>query len=296
MPWYVFALAAPAFFGITNFIDKYVLDKHIDDPITVMIISCFMNGLLGVLLFIFFPTLRHIDAWQGFLMIISGAIIVFYVLPYYKALLLEDASMIVPLFQFVTVFTFILGAIFLKEYLTMRQIMGLIVIFVSGLLLGNTHIRQVLKPRKIFWLMMWSCFLYTFCIIIFKGVSNNYGFWTSMIYNLLGAGLLGAGLLFVPNYRKKVIAVDYRKIGAILLINDILDMMARLCYFYATTLTLVALVELLGPTQSIFVLIYGVFLTLVFPKIIKEDISWKTIKNKLLVGAVMFAGMWLVYF
>lgn len=296
MPWYIFALLAPAFFGITNFIEKYVLDKHVDDAMTVMIISCFMNGLLGTVLFSFFPALRQIGLWQMFLLMISGAIIVFYALPYYKALQLEDASMVVPLFQFIAVFVLILSAIFLKEYLTIKQIFGLIVIVISGLVLGNDHISKVLKPRKSFWLMMLSCFMVTFSIILFKGVTNKVGFWTGMMYNLIGGGMVGATLLFMPNYRKNVMKVNFGKIGMILLIDDILDMMGRLCYFYATTLTLVTLAELLGSTQSFIVLFYGLFLTLLFPKIIKEDISWKTIKNKLIVGVVMFAGLWLVYF
>lgn len=296
MPWYVFALLAPAFFGITNFIEKYVLDKHVDNVVTVMIIGCFMNGLLGTVLFLFFPSLREIDLWQMFLLLISGVIIVFYALPYYKALQLEDASMVVPLFQFIAVFVLIMSAIFLKEYLSIKQIFGLIVIVISGLVLGNDHISKVLKPRKTFWLMMLSCFMVTLSIILFKGVTNNVGFWTGMMYNLIGGGIIGVVLLIVPNYRKNVLKINFRKIGIILLIDDILDMMGRLCYFYATTLTLVTLAELLGATQSFIVLFYGLFLTLLFPKLIKEDISWKTIKNKLLVGVFMFAGLWLVYF
>ena len=296
MPWYFFALLAPALFGATNYIEKYVLDKHIDDPATVMTLSCFINGLLGLFLFTFFSNLRVVSWDKAILLVISGALMVIYILPYLKALTLEDASFIAPLFQLIVVFTFLLGAIFLKEFLTFKQLIGLVIVVFAGLLLGNDKISKILKPRKAFWLMVLSCFLISMVLIIMKDSSNVYGFWTSMTYNLLGGGLFGLVLFCLPYVRRKIKKVNLRKVGLLLLIDDIVDMGARLSYFYAQTFVLVALAETLRSTQIFFVLIYGIILTLMFPKIIKEDISWKVVKNKLLVGAIMFVGMWLIYF
>jgi uncharacterized membrane protein len=115
-----------------------------------MTLSCFINGLLGLFLLFTFKEFRIIAYDRAFFLIISGALMVIYALPYYKALLLEDASTVIPLFQFISVFTFLLGAIFLKEFLTIKQLIGLIVIVIAGLFLGSDRIGKMLKPRKAF--------------------------------------------------------------------------------------------------------------------------------------------------
>lgn len=296
MPWYFFALLAPALFGMTSYIEKYILDKHIKDAWTVTALGCFINGLLGLFLFIFFSSFRVASWDKAILLIISGIIMSVYFLPYLKALMIEETSSVVPLFRLIAVFTFLLGAIFLKEFLSFKQLIGLVVVVFAGLLLGNDKISRILKPRKVFWLMVLSSFLVSISLIIMKDSSNIYGFWTSITYNSLGGGLFGIILFCFPHIRNKVRNVNLRKVGLLLLIDDVIDMGGRLSYFYAQTFVLVALAEILSGTQTIFVLIYGVVLTLMFPKIIKENISWKVVKNKILVGVIMFVGMWLIYF
>jgi uncharacterized membrane protein len=296
MPWYIFVLLSSALFGMNNLIEKYVLDKRMNNPMTLTITGCFLSGLIGLFLFMFFPNLRQIDNNQGFLLLISGALGVFYLLPYYKALKLEDASLIVPLFKFEYVFVLVFGAIFLKEYLTIKQIVGLIIIIISGLFLGCKNIRKMLKPRKSFWLMAVASLMIVLSAIAFKGVTNNYSFLTGMTYSLLGGGLMGIILLCIPENRKNIMKVNYKSLGLILLLDDAIDVIARFCSRYALTLTMVTYVYIFSSVQSFFVLIYGITLTLAFPKIIKEDISLATIINKIIVGIFMFAGMWLVYF
>jgi drug/metabolite transporter (DMT)-like permease len=144
--------------------------------------------------------------------------------------------------------------------------------------------------------MLSSCLIGAFSIIIFKGITNQYGFWTGIVYTFLGGGVLSILLLCIKRNRQEVLKVNFKKFIPFLLVNDTIDILGRLCYLYAMTLTLVALVEVLTSIQSLVVLFYGIILTLFFPKITKEDIRWKTIKNKIIVALIMFLGMWLVYF
>lgn len=139
--------------------------------------------------------------------------------------------------------------------------------------------------------MLLSCFLISLVLIIVKDSSNTYGFWKSITYNLLGGGLFGLILFCIPKVRKNIRKVNLKKIGTLIVLDDCIDMTGKLCYFYAQTFTLVVLAELLRSTQLFFVLIYGILLTLLFPKIIKEDIRWITVRNKILVGLIMFLGM-----
>jgi len=296
MPWYFFVLISSALFAMNNMIEKHIVDKRIDKPMTLTIVGCFLSGLIGLILFILFPVSRYISIDQGLLLLLSGALGVFYLVFYYKALKLEDASLVIPLFKFEYVFVFVLGAIFLKEYLVLKQIIGLIIIIISSLFLGCKNIKTLLKPRKSFWLMALASLMIVISTIAFKGVTKNYNFLTGMVYSLLGGGLMGVVLLCVPRYRKNVMKINYKSIGPILLLDDVIDIVARFCSRYAIILTTVTYVYILSSVQSFFVLIYGVILTLLFPKIIKEDISQMAIANKIIVGLVMFIGMWLVYF
>jgi len=38
MPWYLFALATPTFYSFSVFIDKYLLEKRIKEPIAIILI------------------------------------------------------------------------------------------------------------------------------------------------------------------------------------------------------------------------------------------------------------------
>lgn len=102
MPWYFFAFLTPLLYTITNYIEKYLLENRIKNPIVILVIGGIINLTigLGVLIVTGFPKLGP----TNILMLLgAGLLLKYYLIPYLYALKLEDASVVVPLFQVVPI-------------------------------------------------------------------------------------------------------------------------------------------------------------------------------------------------
>ena len=225
----------------------------------------------------------------------SGALFQFALIPYYWSLEQEDASRIVPLFQVIPILTLVLSAIFLGEQLLPRQFLGFCIILIGGIAVSlERGARGVRRVRKAFWWMMLSSLLYTLPIIMFKSVSTNDDFWHALSFESFGSALGAVLLAFVPAYRKHFLqAIQNAKTSTwfSISINEMLDLGGRVALFFASTLAPLALVTVVGAVQPLFVLLIGLGLTLFFPKIIKEDIRSAVIALKVSASLVVFAGI-----
>lgn len=298
MPWYFFAFLTPTLFGISNFIDKYVVEKKVRDPWVIVAVTSILAGVLGFIL-IFILGFPDVGILQTILLIGSGILLVFYLIPYYSALKMDDASRVVPLFQFIPVFSLVLSAVFLKESLNLRQTAGLLVVVFGGLFLSLERVSgKIFAPRKSLWFMLLSGFMYGTVAILFRFVSKDVNFWTSLAYEFMGSGLGGLLLFIFPNVRKNF-SSQIQALKSILgleIINNVLAILAQTSEVYAVTLIAVPFVNVVGGIQPILLLVFGIILSKWFPGVVSEDISRRTIMHKVLAAAVIFMGLYLVYF
>src|SRR5258708_26442855 len=176
MSWLFFATATYVFYTVTNFIEKFLIDKKIQYPSTVTIISGFLSFVVGIAIFAM-QGFQLLPVLQIVLLFISGILLTFYLIPYFHALSIDDASRVVPLFQFFPVFVLIISYLFLHERLSVQQMSGFLFVTIGGLLLGLEHINvKVFRLRKSFWYMMLASFFYALTGIIFKYVVTTH-FW-----------------------------------------------------------------------------------------------------------------------
>src|SRR3990167_4894914 len=205
MSWLFFAIFAPVLYATTNFIEKYLLETKIKDPIIIVFFEAVPLTILGItaLIFLGFPPL---PPPQLGLIILSGILLEFYLVPFFMALNLEDTSRVVPLFQFIPAFVLVISFLFLKETITTQQFLGFLLIFSGGFVLGVKKMSGgVFKLRKALYLMLLSSFLYAWTIILFKFVVVKIDFWTTIGYEFVGIGLGALLLLLVPSFRQKLI-------------------------------------------------------------------------------------------
>jgi len=298
MPWYIFAVATPTFYSLSNFIDKFLLEKKIKNPILMTAISGIASSFIGVLIGLV-TGFKNIGINQTILIIFAGILLIFYLLPYFEALKIEDASRIVPLFQFIPVFTLILSSVFLKETLTNRQIIGLVLVVVSGILLSVKKIEGgILKPRKSLWFMLLASLMYGAVGILFRLVVKDVDFWTALSYEYMGIGVGGAMLFLLPGIRKRF-KKDIKPIkdsSGVIILNNGLAIVAQVSESYAISLVAVPLVNIIGSIQPLITLVEGILLTLWFPHLIKEDIRKLVVIHKLISILLIFIGLYLVYF
>lgn len=294
MTWLPFALVAPLLFGSTNFIDKFLVQKRIKNPVSLTMIGG-VTGLVAGCVFLAINGRGGIDGRSILVLLASGTLFQFALIPYYWSLEQEDASRIVPLFQVIPVLTLVLSAIFLGEQLLPRQFLGFCIILLGGVAVSlERGARGVLRVRKAFWWMMLSSLLYTLPIIMFKSVSTNDDFWHALSFESLGSALGALLLACVPTYRKHFMQAIRNTRSTTLLpigINELLDLGGRVSLFFASTLAPLALVTVVGAIQPLFVLLIGLGLTVFFPRIIKEDIRHGVIGLKVTASCVVLVGV-----
>ncbi len=292
--WILFALIPPILNAIDSLGEKFLSDKHVENPIIIILNEGWLYFMLGVgiLLFHHIATLTFI---QIAALLLSGMVFVFYLIPYFKALQKEDSSRIVPLFQFIPLLVLSFSYLFLHEGITTHQLLGFAVTFVGAFMLtAEKGESKILKPRRAFWLMLLSSLLYSLAPILFKYVVVTTDFWTAFFYQALGGGIAALLLLLVPPYRKSWLKEGLHlsfPIWGIMSINQAIAILAELSSSFAFSIAPVALVSVLTGTQSFFVFIFAIILSIKFPYIVSEDIEKNTLLLKSLSIFLIFLGL-----
>ncbi len=297
MSWFVYAIAAQLFYTISTFVDRFLIEKRVKDTLTLTILSGSVSfviglGVLAVRGFPFFPVSQII------LIILGGAIIEFAFLPYYKAILIDDPSRVIPIYQTIPLFVLILSFIFIGETLTPLQIGGFSLILIGSFILAIKKLGLgIFRIRKSFWFMIGSAFMIAIALVIFKFVVDIQGFWDTLAYEFMGGGL-GALMLFcLPGQRNRfsetLKGLTSGTMG-IISSNESLWIAARLSSFFASSLAPVSLVAIMGGVQPFFILAGGVILSVWFPKILEEDLDRSVIGLKIVAIILVFFGVWLI--
>ncbi len=295
--WLFFAIAAPALYGATNFIDKFLIEKHVSDPVVLTVLGGGISFIFG-LIFLALHNFPLLDPFQMTLIVISGALIEFALLPYYEALSLDDTSRIVPLFQFIPIIVLVLSYLFLGERLTSLQVLGFFFVFIGGFFLSLKELNwKIFELRKSFWYMMLACLTYAVASVILKFVITPLNFWGTIAYELIAGELVVVFMLSIRGYRSRIFdQLRNFKTGlwGIISGNEVVYLLGRLSGFYAFALAPVSLVSVMGGFQPFFVLIFGLALSVWFPRVIKEDIGKTTVLVKLASIVLIFVGIWIV--
>ena len=147
--------------------------------------------------------------------------------------------------------------------------------------------------------MILSSFMYGSITVLFRFVSRDTNFWAAVSYQYIGTGGFGGVLLILfPRGTTWVCCTINRdkKSIRVIVISHSLGLLAQLSESIAVTMVAVPLVHIIWSIQPVIVLILGTLLTVWFPHIIKEDIKKAVVAHKLVSVALMFCGLFLVYF
>ena len=297
MPWYIFAAITPIFYSVGIFIDKFLVDKQIKNPLVLTAITGTISGIIGVTIGLIVG-FKFMGFSQIALILLAGILLNWYLIPYYAAIQRDDASRVIPLYQFIPIFTLTISTIFFKETLTIKQIVGMGLIIVAGILISvDKFDLRFLKPRPSFWFMMASCLMYGSVGLLFRFVSKSASYWSIFSIEYIGAGLGGLALFILPSVRKdfgkdsKVL----RSASGLLFVDKSFSVMAQMAEGYAVTLVAVPLVNIVNGIQPAIILLMGLFLTRFFPHIIKENIKKEVLFQKILSIVIILVGLYLVY-
>jgi len=256
-------------------------------------------GLIsGTILWILtgFPILGFVD---GVLVILTGILSIFGAAIYFSVIQKEHGSKVIFLFQLTPIFVLILAILFLNEAITIRKLLGFILILVPSLLISSNEGGKLkLDLGKNTLLILAVDLLAAISAVLFKFVVDVGSFSKVVAYESWGWAIGGVVLFAIPSVRKVFIETtrNLKKKALILIFtNEFFYIASKLLLFLAISLGSVYLVNVITGTQVLFGVIYGVILTIIAPKIFKEDVSKSGLLKKIILGGVTVIGLILIY-
>lgn len=302
MAWFFIALIGPFLYTVANHTDKYLISKYLKGGRvgSLIIFSSFFSIVALPAVIFFHPDILNVSLLQAIALAVNGMLIVFSVLFYFYALTYDDASSVVPFYQTIPVFAFILGYFFLGETITMGQGIASAVILFGALVLSFDFGSGARRFKKeVVFLMLGASLLYAVNGIVFKFIAIDSGFWTSTFWGLVGKIILGFGfLIFVPIYRNQFLAMVKENNFIVLGLNSLSEAMFIIgegVTQFATLLAPVALVLLVNSFQPVFVFATGVALTVFLPHVSKESITSKVLVQKIFgIGLIVVGAYFIV--
>lgn len=300
--WLLLALIPPFLFALVNHIDKYLIEKYFKrgEVGSLILFSSLVGIPVATVIGIFHPSVFSIPFSHAGLLILGGALFILGSIAYFYALEADETSFVAPLFQMIPVISFFLAFIFLKETLSLKQIIGSFIIFAGVTALSvEFSAKGFILKKKTFLLMFFASVFMSVDNLIFKIVTVEADFWQSAFWEYIGFIVIAMIIfVFFPAYRKhflKVVKQNSVKVLSLNFSNEGLVTIGKIMLHYASLLGPLSLVTLVSEgLQPFFVLAIGVILTLFWPQIVSENLAKKYFLHKLVAIFCIFLGTYFI--
>ncbi len=301
--WLILTIVAYFFLAASNLGDKFLISRVLPSNK----IYAFLIGLMSLVIFVAAPWGLVWPGWGWLLFNLAvGALFPWALLAMFKALKYGDASRITILIgSTIPIFTFFLSLWLLKTSYDFKQILGLVLLIIGSLIIVLIKDRAkattvFFSSLKVVWPSLVSAIIFAFYFIGTKFAYEHQPFLSSYIWLAGGNGLMALLFLAPSNWRREILSgLGYKskkkqtgRQKFLLIINQILGGLGSLIQHYAIFFGPVALINALQGVQYVFLILGGWFLTIFFPKIIKENISQRVIVQKIIAILIIALGLY----
>lgn len=299
--WLVATISFYLILAVVFLVDKYLLIGKIPNPK----VYTFYVGALGILVLFSLPFVDfEIPSISQIILALSaGAIFIFALFWLYKGLQLFEASRIVPAIGgFTPLFT--LGLIYLSSGGQERLSLSGIIAF-SLLVLGSILITSSERARGIslgsLKISILAAFLLSLSFVLAKYVYMTQPFWSGYVWIRIGGFLMAlCFFIFAGEIRREIFKKREflsRKTAVIFISNQVAGAGANVLQnlaFALVPLAYLAVINALQGVQYVFLLVFTAFLSLKFPRILKEEISKEILLQKIIAILLIGGGLTLL--
>ena len=295
--WLLFAFSGPVLWAASTHIDKYLVERYFknSDTAVLMVFTALIGLLMLPFIWFFEPSTLSVPLSNIAVMAVSGMLYMGAMLFYLRAIQSAEASVVAPLFQTSTLFTFALGYLILGETLTWINGLGAVLIVAGALTLSlDTSFRFHTLKLRILLLMLLCTFVLALSTVIFKFFAVREEFWSTTFWTYVGEALFGAGILAIPHYFRQFMLLLRTNTGPLLGVNganELINLGGGLGVRYASLLAPVVLVSAISSTSTLFVFLFGVLLTIFFPRLAHEDLSRANLIQKGAAAVLVVLGV-----
>jgi hypothetical protein len=133
--------------------------------------------------------------------------------------------------------------------------------------------------------------------LIFKFFAVRNEFWTTTFWNFAGQALFGVILMLIAANRRQFIKMMRANTSAVLSVNganELINLGGNLGVRYTLLFVPLGIVQAISSTTSFFVLFFGVILSLFFPELGREEISFASLLQKIIATTLVVTGVLLI--
>ncbi|MBD3310251.1 EamA family transporter [Candidatus Woesearchaeota archaeon] len=297
MNWVLLALLSYAIWAVCNILAKVIRDRHIRSSFSYTVLV----GFIGLVSLAVIPFTKFSIPPPGYLIlaIITGMLYFLAILPFLKALSMEEVSRVIPLWQMKPVFVLVLAWVLIGERLAAWDYAGFALILAGGMIIQTRTFKGLLRPGKAFYLMLFSSIVFAIIYTLVKYLYLHIPYAEGFVFTRIGTFLASVlALAFFSKQRKKftkTVREVRARSGMILLSTEILNIIAVGISYYAITLGPISIISVFEGFQPAFVLLYAIILSVWFPEMLREHIDRKTLLTKIAAIALMTTGLYFIY-
>lgn len=296
MDWLILSVLASVLWALGTIIDKYILTKHMQDPVSYQLLYV-ATELPVLLVLLLFTNVSSAFPWVV-LGIVAGLSHYLGLFLYFKAMMIEEASRVISLFYIGPIFTLILAATVLKENLTSSMYIGVILLVLGAISISYKKVEgkgTVISPAL--GLLLLCSFTLSIYEILTKYVLGSLDLISFFFWEFMGF-VIAASLTFsYPKIRQSFLMSVKGMSRPVLFwrfVNTYMSLTALILYFAAMSIGLASLVSGATSFEPFFVLVFAVLFSFFVPSVLKEDIGRRTLAVKALAVALIIAGAWLI--
>jgi drug/metabolite transporter (DMT)-like permease len=294
--WFYYVMIAMLILGSLTLVDKVLVNNFIRDPIAFTMLVA-LSAFLPFIGLVYFP-LKPIAISTALLCIAAGFIHTTYVYPYYRSLVFEEVSRVVPLWQLTPIFVLIMARLFLHEMLPTSDYIAFFLIILGVLFFSIRREQKITLSHALHLMIASSIFVAIFSIIA-KYVYTVEDLFSAFLYIQMGI-LLSFAILFTKrDYRERFIcafASAPRFASSVAVLDVAIGYMSFVAYSLAVSMGSISLVSVVYAVQPVYVLFVATIIGIKYKSLIQERVTRQAFTQKLVAVVLIFIGIYMVNF
>lgn len=294
MPWMYFTIAANIFFGLSVLLDKFLNTKKIKSVYSFALI---LNSiyLIFIVITTFIQKGTFVFGGSALLSAVAGVFWFFMWIFFWKAMQSGEATRVSAIFFTQPIYSALIGTFFFHEQLTVLKWIGIGVIVVGAAFSsrgGESHKKEVR-----------SAYIFALLSAVFSSIGNSISKYAMTDLPPLTVNCI-AFYSTIPLYlfllRDHVVVREVKdaflntKLLFQFALRGIFGYLGIILFMTALNTGPISLVTALSGTQPLFVLIFSLAVSFIFPKIIHEEFEKKVLLSKLLALFLTVAGIMMI--
>ncbi len=301
MPLVLAAIAA-ILYASSGHIDKYLISKAVKNSNyrAIVLVSTMVSGGVMTIIYLFVCDFNLAFDWQSILMLLLNAILNAAALIFwFKAIDRDDVTIVTIMLQLIPVFVLLVAPIFLRDQdIGLVQLLGGGIVTFAALLVTYEPSRKKFNKSKLITLAIMTIVSFAYAVydVIARYVNQSHDFNQTILWSnimLLAVGLFM--MVFIKSYRKsfrEMFGMSGVKVVSLNLVNELFFAFGNVILMYAGTMAPVALVSFaVQGVQPFAVMLLGILITKMFPKIENEKTTKKEIVKRIISISICVIGL-----